>query len=139
MKIKFNSKHDLPSEQKIFNAVIIISSVFNNKEVKFPTCIFRITTFYVTAYFLVSILSEQKQFFSLHFNGNNSYLFIDERLIRKFKILDNILPSQPYSGNVLKYFTKNKFALNSNVYHFSICCGLFDVKNLGIWVFDVKT
>ena len=60
---------------------------------------------------------------SLHYNCNESYLYVNKTQIWKFKVKDNISWYNFCLGSVSKEFTKNeqsKLFLNGTVYDFSV-------------------
>ena len=60
---------------------------------------------------------------SLHYNGNESYLYVNKTEIQKFKGKDNISQYNFCLGSVSKDFTKDKqskISLDGTVYDFSI-------------------
>ena len=65
-----------------------------------------------------------KLILSLHYNGDNSYLFVNGKEMIKFKAKDSEIASYPvYSGNISKDFSKTnmeKTGLYGSVYYFSI-------------------
>ena len=59
----------------------------------------------------------------MHYNDDESYLYINKTEIYKFKSKNNISWYNFCLGNVSKDFTKDKQSeifLNGNVYHFSV-------------------
>ena len=62
----------------------------------------------------------------MHYNGANSYLFVNGTEIHKFKAKDTKIVASPlYLGNISKYFfvdnmKKKKTGLNGYVYDFSV-------------------
>ena len=61
---------------------------------------------------------------SLHYNGANSYLFVNGAKVHKFNAKDSeILATQLFLGNISKEFfvdNKKKTELNGHVYDFSV-------------------
>ena len=76
--------------------------------------------------FVQEILNNKKFCLSLHYNGANSYLFINGREICKFKAKDSETVASPLClGNISKDFSvdnmkKEKTGLNGYVYDFSV-------------------
>ena len=57
--------------------------------------------------------------FSLHYNGDESYLYVNKQIICKFKAFDNIPWHQFCLGSVSKDFTQyeiKEISLHGNVY-----------------------
>ena len=71
---------------------------------------------------------------SLHYNGNNSYLFVNGTKIHKFKAKDSmIVPNNLCLGNVSKDFSAsnmNKTEFNGYIYDFSVDYDSIDVGNI---------
>ena len=65
-----------------------------------------------------------KFYLSLHYNGANSYLFVNGKEIIKFKAKDSeIVPTPLWLGNITKEFSENntkKTGLNGYVYDLSV-------------------
>ena len=73
----------------------------------------------------ISFSATKKRFcLSLHYNGANSYLFVNSIEIIKLKAKDSEIAENPQSlGNILKYFSADnmkKTGLYGAVYDFSI-------------------
>ena len=59
----------------------------------------------------------------MHYNGVNSYLYVNKSEIYKFKVHDNIRRYQFCLGNISKDFTKDEkseVSLNGTVHDFSV-------------------
>ena len=71
---------------------------------------------------------------SLHYNGANSYLFVNGTEMIKFKAKDSELDSNILClGNISKYFSVNnmkKTGLHGTVYEFSVDYGVISVDNI---------
>ena len=71
---------------------------------------------------------------SLHYNGDNSYLFVNGTEIVKFKDKDSMIVSNNLClGNVSKDFSTsniNKTVLNGYIYDFSFDYNAIDVDNI---------
>ena len=69
-------------------------------------------------------MTRKKFSLSLHYNGVNSYLFVNETEIYKFKAKDSEIVAAPWClGNVSKDWSvdnMNKTGLNGYVYDFSV-------------------
>ena len=75
----------------------------------------------------INFTENNKKFcLSLHYNGANSYLFVNSREIYKFKAKDSEIVATPLClGNISKDSTVDnmkKTGLNGYVYHFSADC-----------------
>ena len=58
---------------------------------------------------------------SLHYNGANSYLFVNGKEIHKFKAKDSEIVATPLClGNISKVDNMKKTGLNGNFYDFSV-------------------
>ena len=73
----------------------------------------------------INFTKENTKFYlSLHYNGANSYLFVNRKEIIKFKAKDSeIVPTPLCLGNITKEFSednKKKTGLNGYVYDFSV-------------------
>ena len=70
---------------------------------------------------------------SLHYNGDNSYLFVNVTEIIKFKAKDSmIVPNNLCLGNVSKDFSAsnmNKTGFNGYTYDFSVDYNAIDVND----------
>ena len=71
----------------------------------------------------------------LHYNGANSYLFVNGKEIIKFKAKDSTIVATPLClGNVSKDWLvdnmKKKTGLNEYVYDFSVDYDAIDVNNI---------
>ena len=71
---------------------------------------------------------------SLHYNGANSYLFVNGTGIHKFTAKDTeINPRNLCLGNILKDFSRSnmkKTGFNGYIYDFSVDCNAIDVKDI---------
>ena len=71
---------------------------------------------------------------SLHYNGANSYLFVNGTEIHKFTAKDTeIVPNNLCLGNVSKDFSAinmKKTGFNGNIYHFSVDYDSTDVDDI---------
>ena len=71
---------------------------------------------------------------SLHYNGANSYLFVNGTEVHKFKVKDSeIVATAICLGNILKDFSvdnKKKTGLNGYVYDFSVHYDAIAVDNI---------
>ena len=79
--------------------------------------------------------SERKLCLGLHYNGNNSFLFVNATKISQIKAKTSEI--KPYSlclGNILKDFTANnlkkKAVLNGCMYAFSVDFNIVDNSNM---------
>ena len=73
----------------------------------------------------INFTKENTKFYlSLHYNGANSYLFVNRKEIIKFKAKDSeIVPTPLCLGNITKEFSEDnrkKTGLNGYVYDFSV-------------------
>ena len=82
---------------------------------------------------------------SLHYNGTNSYLFVNGREIYKFKAKDSeILASPLCLGNISKHWlidNMKKTGLNEYVYDFSVgykAVDVDDIKNIRKYLIKKK-
>ena len=70
----------------------------------------------------------------MHYNGDDSYLFVNSTEIIKFKAKDSlIIPNNLCLGNVSKDFlanTMNKTGFNGYIYNFSVDYNAIDVDNI---------
>ena len=85
------------------------------------------TRIYAEKMYSINFTESNKKFcLSLHYNGANSYLFINGREICKFKAKDSEIVASPLClGNISKDFSvdnmkKEKTGLNGYVYDFSV-------------------
>ena len=71
---------------------------------------------------------------SLHYNGPNSYLFVDGTEIHKFTAIDyEIVPNNLYLENVSKDFSTSnieKTGLNGGIYDLSVDYDSIDVSDI---------
>ena len=75
--------------------------------------------------YLINFTKEKTKFcLSLHYNGANSYLFVNGTEIIKFKAKDSEIVATPLClGNITKEFSEDntkKTGLNGYVYDFSV-------------------
>ena len=82
-------------------------------------------------------VSNKKFCLSLHYNGANSYLFVNGTEMYKFKAKDcSIVPSPIYLGNISKDLStdnKKKTGFSGYVYDFSVdykAIAVDDIKNI---------
>ena len=83
------------------------------------------TEIYAEKLYKINFTEKNKFCLSLHYNGENSYLFVNGTETHKFKAKDTeILGSPLYLGNISKDFSsdnmKKKTGLNGYVYDFSV-------------------
>ena len=68
--------------------------------------------------------NNKKVCLSLHYNGNNSYLFVNGTEIHKFKAKDSEIVTTPLClGNISKYYfvdNTKQTGLNGYIYDFSV-------------------
>ena len=80
------------------------------------------------------IQSNKKICSSLHYNGNNSYLFVNSTEIIKFKAKDSEIKTYPLClGNVSIDFSTNniiKTGLKGSVYDFSVGYDVINTSNV---------
>ena len=78
--------------------------------------------------------SNRKFCLSLHYNGNNSFLFFNATKIYQFKAKNSEIEKYPLClGNISKDFTANnmkKTGLNGYVYKFSVDYNIIDTSNI---------
>ena len=71
---------------------------------------------------------------NLHYNGADSYLFVNGTEIHKFKVKDSeIIPNNLCLGNVWKDFSESKMkktGFNGHLYDFSVDYDAIDVDNI---------
>ena len=75
--------------------------------------------------YLINFTEHNKKFcFSLHYNGANSYLFVNGKEIHKFKAKDSEIVVTPLSlGNISKDWSVDnmkKIGFNGYIYDFSV-------------------
>ena len=83
------------------------------------------TTVYAEKVYSINFSATKKRLFlSLHYNGDNSYLFVNGKEIVKFKEKDSEIVEDPiFLGNISKDFSESnmkKTGLYGSVYYFSI-------------------
>ena len=83
------------------------------------------TTIYAEKMYSINLTENNKKFcLSLHYNGANSYLFVNGTEIHKFKAKDSEIVATPLClGNIsndLSVRNMKKTALNGYVYDFSV-------------------
>ena len=70
----------------------------------------------------------------MHYNGANSYLFVNGKKSRKFTANDlEIVPNNLCLGNVSKYFSASnmkKTGFNGHIYDFSVDYDSIDVDDI---------
>ena len=115
----------------IFGADLTNSSHANNRKnnILVPDKHFtqgvNVTTIYAEQLYKINFTENNKKFcLSLHYNGGNSYLFVNRTEIIKFKAKDSeIVPYPLCLGNISKDFSVDnmkKTRLHANVYDFSV-------------------
>ena len=71
---------------------------------------------------------------SQHYNGSNSFLFVNATKIQRFKAKDSEIKKHPFClGNISKDFTAinmKKTGLNGYVHNFSVDYRAFDTSNI---------
>ena len=79
-------------------------------------------------------MTKKKFYLSLHYNGANSYLFVNGTKIYKFKAKDSEIVASPLClGNVSKEWSVNNMketGFNSHVYDFSVDYDATDVDDI---------
>ena len=85
------------------------------------------TTIYAEKFYPINFTENNKKFrLSLHYNGANSYLFVYDTEIHKFKAKDSEIVASPLClGNISKDVSVDnmkKTGLNGYVYDFSVHC-----------------
>ena len=83
------------------------------------------TTIYAGRLYKINFTENNKKFcFSLHYNGDNSYLFVNWTEFHKFKAKDSEIVATPLClGNISKDFSVDnmkKTGLNGHIYDFSV-------------------
>ena len=83
------------------------------------------TAVYIEKLYSINFTENNKKFcLSLHYNGDNSYLFVNGTEIRKFKARDPEIAATPLClGNISKDFpvdNMKKTGLNGYIYDFSV-------------------
>ena len=74
-------------------------------------------------YSIIFTVTKKKFCLSLHYNGSNSYLFLNGKQIIKFKAKDSIVAGSLCLGNISKgWWSSNmkKTGLNGYVYEFNV-------------------
>ena len=70
----------------------------------------------------------------MHYNGRDSYLFVNGTEIHKFKAKDSEIVATPlYQGNISKYFfidNMKNTGLYGYVYDFSVDCNAIKADNI---------
>ena len=78
--------------------------------------------------------SNRKFCLSLHYNGTNSFLFVNAAKIYQFKVKNSEMKKYPLLlGNISKDFTANnmkKTGLNGYVFYFSVNYNAIAVDNI---------
>ena len=71
---------------------------------------------------------------NLHYNGSNSFLFVNVTTIHQFKAKDSEIKKYPlFLGNISKEFSvgnMKKAGLNRYVYNFSVDYNIIDTRNI---------
>ena len=85
--------------------------------------------------YTINFTATKKKFcLSLHYNGANSYLFVNSTEIYKFKAKDSEIVATPlYLGNISKDWSVDnmkKTGFNGYVYDFSVDYDATDVKDV---------
>ena len=79
-------------------------------------------------------VTRKKFCLSLHYNGRNSYLFVNSIEIYKFKTKDSEIVANPLClGNISKDWSTDKMkktGFNGYVYDFSVDCNATDVDDI---------
>ena len=93
------------------------------------------TTVYAEKMYSINFSSTKKRFsLSLHYNGDNSYLFVNGKEIVRFKAKDSeIVEDAICLGNISKGFSESnmkKTGLYGSVYYFSIDCNAVTVDKI---------
>ena len=92
------------------------------------------TTIYAEKLYSINFTEKNKFCLSLHYNGGDSYLFVNGTEIHKFKAKDSeILASPLFLGNISKYFSAynmNKTGLNGYVFDFSVDYDAIEVDEI---------
>ena len=93
------------------------------------------TTIYAEKMYLINFTENNKKFvLSLHYNGDNSYVFVNGTEIHKFKAKDSEIVATPLClGNISKDFSVDimkKIGLNGYVYDFSVDYGAIAVDDI---------
>ena len=83
------------------------------------------TTIYTEKFYSINFTENNEKFCLIwHYNGANSYLFVNGTEVRKFKAKDSETVAYPLClGNISKYFSEDnmkKTGLNGHVYDFSV-------------------
>ena len=83
------------------------------------------TAIYAEKIYSINFSATGRRFcLSLHYNGDNSYLFVDGKEIIKFKTRDSEIVANPFCvGNISKDFSESnmkKTGLYGSIYEFSI-------------------
>ena len=86
-------------------------------------------------------VTKKKFFFSLHYNGANSYLFANGKEILKFKAKDSEIVATPLClGNISKYWSVDnmkKTEFSGYVFDFGLDCyavAVDDIKDIHKWL-----
>ena len=93
------------------------------------------TTIYAEKMHSINFTENNKKFvLSLHYNGGNSYLFVNGTEIHKFKAKDSEIVANPLClGNISKDFSVDnikKTGLNGCIYDFSVDYGAIAVNDI---------
>ena len=92
---------------------------------KGPTEVFGVHSLTAEKMYSITIIATRKKFcLSLHYNGANSYLFVNGTETIKFKAEDSEIVATPLClGNITKEFSEDntkKAGLNGYIYDFSV-------------------
>ena len=93
------------------------------------------TNIYAEKLYLINFTKTNTKFcLSLHYNGSNSYLFVNGKEIHKLKTKDSEIIAAPIClGNISRDFSANnmkKTGLNGYVYDFSVDCDTIKTDNI---------
>ena len=110
---------------------------------KGPTVESKGTTFTAEVEYSINFSrSSRKLCSSLHFNGINSFLFVNATKIYQFKAKDSEINKYPLClGNISKIFTANKMkktGLNGYIYEFSVDYNIIDIHKYLMKKYDIK-
>ena len=91
-------------------------------------------TIYAEKVYLINFTENNKFVLRLHYNGDNSYLFVNGTEIHKFKAKVSEIVATPLClGNISKDFSVDntkKTGLNGYVYYFSVDYGAIAVDDI---------
>ena len=132
----------LPDGSMGKNFIIFSSSVLIDQKGKYilvlgigPTQGLDDTTLTAEAQYSINFSRSNRKFcLSLHYNGSNSFLFVNATKIYQFKAKDSEIKKYPLClGNISGDFSANnmsKTGLNGYVYDFSVDYRAFDTSNI---------